>query len=82
MKQADVNATLTVFLVALAVPYSSEVQQPMRATAVLGGRPRMRLAGSVDREQGRASSLHPDGQGQSRTAPGRYVTDRMAESRR
>jgi len=60
VKQADVNATLTVFLVALAVPYSSEVQQPMRATAVLGGRPHMRLAGSVDREQGCASSLHPE----------------------
>ncbi len=33
----------------------------MRATAVLGRRPHMRRAGLVDREQGRAASLHPDG---------------------
>ena len=42
------------------VPYSSEVQQPMRATAVLDGRPHMRWAAQRDREQGRAGSLQPD----------------------
>ncbi len=41
-------------------PYSSEVQQPMRATAVLGGHPHTRWAAPVDREQARASSLHPE----------------------
>src|SRR5260370_36224830 len=43
------------------VPYSSEVQQPMRATAVLDRRPHMRWAAPGDREKGRAGSLHPDG---------------------
>jgi hypothetical protein len=40
--------------------YSSQVQQPMRATAVLGERPHTRWAAPVDREQGRAAGLHPD----------------------
>ena len=56
---ADINTALTVFLLAFAVPYSSEVQQPIRVTAVLGGRPHTCWAASGDREQGRASSLHP-----------------------
>ncbi len=34
----------------------------MRSTAVLGGHLRTRWAAPVDREQGRASSLHPEGQ--------------------
>jgi len=42
--------------------YSSQVQQPMRATAVLGERPHTRWAAPVDREQGRAAGLHPEGQ--------------------
>jgi hypothetical protein len=42
--------------------YSSEVQQPMRATAVLGERPHTRWAAPVDREQERAAGLHPEGQ--------------------
>ena len=41
--------------------YSSQVQQPMRATAVLGERPHTRWAAPVDREQGRAAGLHPEG---------------------
>ena len=44
------------------VPYSSGVQQPMRATAVLGRCPQMRWTAPEDREQGRAGSLHPEGQ--------------------
>jgi len=43
--------------------YSSEVQQPMRAMAVLDRRPHTCWAAQVDHEQGRASSLHPEGQG-------------------
>jgi hypothetical protein len=45
--------------------YSSEVQQPMRATAVLGSHQHTRWAALFDREQGRAASLHPEGQGSS-----------------
>ena len=41
--------------------YSSEIQQPVRATAALGKHPRTRQAGPSDREQRRAGSLHPDG---------------------
>ena len=58
----NVNRSLTAFLLAPIGPYSSEVQQPMHATAVLGGHPHTRWAAPVDREQGRASSLHPEGQ--------------------
>jgi hypothetical protein len=43
------------------VPYSSEVQQPIRATAVLGCHPHTHYAAPFDREHGRAASLHPDG---------------------
>ena len=46
-----VNATLTVFLLTPAVPYSSEVQQPMHATAVLSSHPHTRHAAWFDREQ-------------------------------
>jgi len=42
-------------------PYSSGMQQPVRATAALGKHPRTRQAASSDREQHRAGSLHPDG---------------------
>ena len=59
--RADVNATLTVFLSTPIVPYSSEVQQPMRATAVLGKQPNGHWAAPFEREQGRARSLHPGG---------------------
>ena len=61
MKRAEVNMTLTVFLLASVVPYSSEVQQPMRATAIVGRHPHARCAAPLDREQGRADSLHPAG---------------------
>lgn len=43
------------------IPYSSEVQQPIRATAVLGGRLHTGWTAPVEREQARAASLHPDG---------------------
>ena len=43
------------------VPYSSEIQQPMRATAVLGCHPHTYWAAPFDREQDRAASLHPEG---------------------
>ena len=39
MSQVDVNATLTVALLARVFPYSSWVQQPMRATAILDAHP-------------------------------------------
>jgi hypothetical protein len=42
-------------------PYSSEVQQPIRATAVPGRHPCTHYAVPFDHEQGRAGSLHPDG---------------------
>ncbi len=60
-RSPDVNMILTVSLLASVVSYSSQVQQPIRATAVLGGHPHTRWAAPVDREQGRASSLHPGG---------------------
>jgi hypothetical protein len=52
-----------VFLLALVVLYSSEVQQPMRATAILNRHPQTYYAAPFGREQGRSSSLHPDAQG-------------------
>jgi hypothetical protein len=58
---AGVNALLAMFLLTPVLPYSSEVRQPMLATAVLGKRPRTRWAAPSEREQGRAGSLHPDG---------------------
>ena len=54
---------------ARVVPYSSWVQQPMRATAVLGRHPHTLWAAPVDREQGRASGLHPEGQARIPLAP-------------
>ena len=51
---------LTAFMLALVVPYSSGVQQPVRATAVLSRRLHTRRAAPVEREQARASSLHPE----------------------
>jgi len=44
------------------VLYSSEVQQRMLATAVLGCHPHTHQAALFDHEQGRAHSLHPEGQ--------------------
>lgn len=43
------------------IPYSRWVQQPMRAMAILNKQPHARQAAPLDREQGRAASLHPDG---------------------
>jgi hypothetical protein len=43
------------------VPYSCEIQQPIRATAVLGKRPHTHWAARLDREQGSARGMHPDG---------------------
>ena len=37
LNRSDVNAILTMFLLAPVVRYSNKVQQPMRATAVLAG---------------------------------------------
>jgi hypothetical protein len=42
--------------------YSSWVQQPMRATAILGRHLHTRQAALFDPEQERAGSLHPEGQ--------------------
>jgi hypothetical protein len=44
------------------VPYSSEVQQPTRATAILSSHPHTCPAAPSDREQDLAGSLHPEGQ--------------------
>jgi hypothetical protein len=41
--------------------YSSEVQQPVRATVILDRHRHTRYAALFDREEGRASSLDPDG---------------------
>ena len=57
----SVNDPLTVFLLAPVVAYSSEVQQPMRATAILSRHPHTHWPAPFDREQGRAGSLHPGG---------------------
>jgi len=57
----NVNAALTVLL-GSAISYSTGVQQPVRATAVMSSHPRMRHAAQFNCEQGRAGSLHPEGQ--------------------
>jgi hypothetical protein len=62
-RRMDVNAALTVSLLALVVRYSSELQQPTHATAIMSGHPHTRQAGWLDSEQGRAGSLHPESQG-------------------
>jgi len=56
------NTSLTVFLLVEVVPYSGKVQQPIRATAALNGRPHTRHAARFIREQGSAAGLHPEGQ--------------------
>jgi hypothetical protein len=61
-------------LPAPAVPHSSEVQQPMRTTAVLGRHPRTHYAAAFGHEQGYASSLHPEGQRSVWTRCGPSVT--------
>jgi hypothetical protein len=62
----SVNVPLTVFLFAPVIPYSSEIQQPMQVTAILDSRPHPCQTAPFDREQSRASSLHPEGQGATR----------------
>jgi hypothetical protein len=56
----DIHMVLTVLGLAATVPYSSWIQQPRRATAVIGKRPHVHWAAPLDREQGRTRSLHPD----------------------
>jgi hypothetical protein len=41
--------------------YSSHVQQPMRATAIMDSRQHTHQAAPLGHEQGRAHSLHPEG---------------------
>ena len=60
-RSPDVTMILTVSLLASVVSYSSQVQQPMRATAVLSGRLHTRRTAPVEREQAPAGGLHPDG---------------------
>jgi hypothetical protein len=59
--RVDVNAALTVFLLAHVIPYSNQVQQPRRATAILASRPHTRQAARFDHEQDRAGSYGSDG---------------------
>jgi hypothetical protein len=61
--RSDVKTSLTVFMLARVFPYSSWVQQPVRAMAILGSRLHTRQAARFDHEQDRAGSLHPEGQG-------------------
>ena len=56
------NATLTVFLLVPVVPYSSEIEQPMRTTATLDRHQHAHWAAPFDHDQDRAHSLHPEGQ--------------------
>ena len=56
-----VNWRLTLFRRPDAAPYSSEVQQPVRATAIMSVHPHTRNAAPLEREHGRSDSLHPDG---------------------
>lgn len=58
VSKADVNAALAVSMLGPVVPYSSEVQQPMRAMAILNGHLHMWRAAPLEREQGCAGSLH------------------------
>jgi hypothetical protein len=50
---AGINVTLTVFLLAPVGRYSSKVQQPTRATAVLVRHPHTHRAASLNIEQAR-----------------------------
>ncbi len=68
--RVDVNASLTAFLLARVIPYSSQVQQPAHPTAILGSRPHPCQTAPFDREQGRVSSLHPEGPA---ARPGAYA---------
>ena len=45
----------------LPPPYSSEIQQPMRTTAAVGQVSTYVPGCTIDRDQDRADSLHPDG---------------------
>jgi hypothetical protein len=58
--------------------YSNEVQLPMRATAALGRHPHTHWTAQSNSDQGRACSLHPEGQysaDQTRTAENPVVDD-------
>jgi hypothetical protein len=54
------NRSLTVFLLMSVILSSSRVQQPMRSMAVLDSRPHLHQAASLEYEQERADSLHPE----------------------
>ena len=54
-----VKYSLTLFGFIFSLPYSSKVQQPLRATTVMGRHSRTRYA---DHNHDRADSLHPEGQ--------------------
>jgi hypothetical protein len=60
--RVSVNRLLTVFSLTPVGRYSSEIQQPAHAMAILGSRPHPCQTASFGREQGRVSSLHPEGQ--------------------
>jgi hypothetical protein len=60
-QSGTVNYDLIVIRLAVVVSYSSRVQQPMRAMAIMNGHQRTLQAATFGREQGRADSLHPDG---------------------
>jgi hypothetical protein len=59
--RVDAHAALTVLLLARVIPYSNQVQQPRRATAILASRPHTRQAARFDHEQDRAGSYGSEG---------------------
>jgi hypothetical protein len=60
-RRINVNRPLTAFLLAAVIPYSSGVQQPGRATAVLSRHPHTRWPAPFNHEQDRASSYGSEG---------------------
>jgi hypothetical protein len=57
------------FFLTPAVPYSSEVQQPRHATAILDERPQAHRAASYEREQDRAKVRDEEAAGSNLATP-------------
>ena len=60
-RRINVNRPLIVLMLAAVIPYSSGVQQPGHATAVLSRHPHTRRPAPFNQEQDRASSYGSEG---------------------
>jgi hypothetical protein len=78
-QRINVNRPLTVFLLPAVILYSSGVQQPGHATAVLSGHPHTRWPAPFNHEQDRASS-YGSALGTAGAAPYRRVNATSASA--